>query len=135
MWTIVEQSQAGVTMHLVDEGVDTGPILAQAKVEVCPSDTGLSLNSRLESAVIDLFKANWTGFANGELTPRPQDDSKTTLHRVKDASSIDCIDLNADYRARDLINILRARTSPPHRGAWFEIDGQKYFMQLTIEKE
>jgi methionyl-tRNA formyltransferase len=135
VWTIVDQTQAGVSMHLVDEGVDTGPVLAQASLNVCPSDTGLSLNRRLESALIELFRANWDNFALGKLKPQPQDESKATLHRVKDASTTDRVDLDAMVRAGDLINILRARTSPPHRGAWFEVDGQKYFMELKIEKE
>lgn len=135
VWTIVEDSAAGVSMHLVDEGVDTGPILAQTKVEVSPADTGLSLNQKLQDELIQLFRDNWSRFANGELTPMRQDDSQATVHRVKDAASIDRIDLDASYKARDLINILRARTSPPHQGAWFEVDGQRYFLQLKIEKE
>ncbi len=135
VWTIVDQTPAGVTLHLVDEGVDTGPILAQSNVEVCLDDTGLSLNSRLETAMIELFKTNWKKFAKGELVFVPQNNDSATLHRGSDTQAIDHIDLNATYRAGDLINILRARTYPPHRGAYFEVDGHKYFMQLDIEKE
>ena len=135
VWAIVDGTEAGVTMHLVDEGVDTGPILAQEKVAVLPTDNGASLNERLELAMVKLFQDNWEKFVTGQLQPQPQDDSLATLHRTKDASQIDQIDLDADYRATDLINILRARTFPGHRGAWFEIDGQKYFLELKIEKE
>ncbi len=135
VWTIVDDTPAGVTMHLVDRGVDTGPVLAQEQVETRPDDTGLTLNARLEAAMVRLFKTNWEKFANGELQPVPQNDAEATLHRASDTSQIDCIDLDATYRAGDLINILRARTYPPHRGAWFEVDGQKYFMELKIEKE
>ena len=135
VWTIVDQTAAGVTMHLVNEGVDTGPVLAQAEIQASPSDTGLSLNQRLESAVIELFQNNWDKFVSGELEPKPQDDSLASTHRANDTASIDCIDLDATVRAGDLIDILRARTYPPHRGAWFEIDGQKYFIELKIEKE
>lgn len=135
VWTIVDETPAGVTMHLVDEGVDSGAILAQQDVEVLPSDNGLTLNERLEAAAIQIFKDNWEAFVERRLQPQPQDDSLATLHRIKDAAAIDRIDLDADYRAGDLINILRARTFPPHRGAWFEIDGEKYFLELKIEKE
>jgi methionyl-tRNA formyltransferase len=135
VWTIVDDTPAGVTMHLVDKGVDTGPVLAQAKIDVCPDDTGLTLNARLETAMVRLFRDNWKKFARGELQPVPQNDADATLRRASDTSKIDCIDLDATYRAGDLINILRARTYPPHRGAYFEVDGQKYFLQLEIEKE
>ena len=135
VWTIVDRTAAGATMHLVDEGVDTGPILAQIEIETCPSDTGLSLNQRLENAAIELFKNNWDKFVAGELTPQAQDHSLATTHRRNDTDQIDRIDLDATVRASDLIDILRARSCPPHRGAWFEVDGQKYFMELKIEKE
>jgi phosphoribosylglycinamide formyltransferase-1 len=39
--------QAGATVHLVDAGVDTGPILAQGSVEVRPDDTEDSLAARI----------------------------------------------------------------------------------------
>ena len=135
VWTIVDQTAAGVTMHLVDEGVDTGSILAQAQVEVSPADTGQTLNKRLESTMIELFKDNWESFAQGNLEPVMQNENIATSHMAKDTELIDKIDLEKSYVARDLINILRARTYPPYRGAWFEIDGQKYFLKLEIEKE
>lgn len=135
VWTIVDETAAGVTMHLVDEGVDTGPILVQETVDVCPTDNGSTLNRRLELALVELFRNKWKAFASGELQPQPQDNSVATTHRIKDSAQIDCIDLDANYRAGDLINIIRARTFPPHRGAWFEVDGQKYFLELKIEKE
>lgn len=135
VWTIVDRTPAGVTMHLVDEGVDTGPILAQASVKVSPNDTGKSLNAKLESAMIKLFRDNWQSFAQGNLEPVVQDENIATCHKAMDTNSIDEIDLSQNYVAGDLINILRARTFPPHRGAWFEVDGQKYFLKLEIEKE
>lgn len=135
VWTIVDKTTAGVTMHLVDQGVDTGPVLAQATVESRPEDTGLSLNARLESELIKLFVANWNRFVSGDLQPKPQADAEATLHYARDTQQIDCIELDATCRAGDLIDILRARTYPPHRGAYFEVDGQKYFMKLEIEKE
>jgi phosphoribosylglycinamide formyltransferase-1 len=39
---------SGVTIHFVDEGVDTGPIIAQEPVTVFPNDTGDSLQKRIQ---------------------------------------------------------------------------------------
>lgn len=39
---------SGVTIHLVDEGVDTGPIIAQEPVTVFQNDTGDSLQKRIQ---------------------------------------------------------------------------------------
>ncbi len=41
-------SETGVTVHLVDEGMDTGPILGQEAVPVLPGDTPETLHARLQ---------------------------------------------------------------------------------------
>jgi phosphoribosylglycinamide formyltransferase-1 len=51
-----------VTVHYVDEGIDTGTIIAQAEVDVLPDDTVETLHARIQEAehvlypeVIDIF--------------------------------------------------------------------------------
>ena len=41
-------TETGTTIHWVDEGVDTGEVIAQAKVEITPSDTEESLHERIK---------------------------------------------------------------------------------------
>lgn len=41
-------SETGCTVHLVDEGIDTGPVLAQARVPVLPGDTPETLHKRIQ---------------------------------------------------------------------------------------
>lgn len=47
----------GATVHLVDDGVDTGPILAQCAVDVLPDDTVEVLHERIKTAERDLLPA------------------------------------------------------------------------------
>jgi phosphoribosylglycinamide formyltransferase-1 len=56
------ETVAGCTVHYVDEGIDTGPIIAQAEVDVVPGDTAETLHARIQEAehvlypeVIDFF--------------------------------------------------------------------------------
>jgi phosphoribosylglycinamide formyltransferase-1 len=42
-------TESGATVHLVDEGVDSGPILAQERVPVLPGDTPEALHERIKS--------------------------------------------------------------------------------------
>ena len=51
----------GVTVHLVDEGIDTGPVLAQAAVEVRPDDDEARLHERIKTVerglLVDVVRA------------------------------------------------------------------------------
>ena len=56
-------SEAGCTVHLVDEGVDTGRILGQSRVPVLPGDTADSLHARIQIAEHELYPRIVRGFA------------------------------------------------------------------------
>jgi phosphoribosylglycinamide formyltransferase-1 len=47
----------GVTVHLVDEGIDTGPALAQAQVPILPGDTADTLAARIHAVEHRLYPA------------------------------------------------------------------------------
>lgn len=49
------EKETGVTVHFVDEGVDTGPIIAQEKVAILPEDTLDSLEDRIHQVEHRLF--------------------------------------------------------------------------------
>jgi phosphoribosylglycinamide formyltransferase-1 len=42
-------AESGATVHLVDEGVDSGPVLAQERVPVLPGDTPATLHERIKA--------------------------------------------------------------------------------------
>lgn len=46
---------SGVTVHWVDEGLDSGPILAQAAVAVAPDDTEDTLRARIQDVEKPLY--------------------------------------------------------------------------------
>ena len=48
-------NETGVTVHWVDEGVDTGPIIAQARVVVRPGDDEQTLRTRIQAAEKPLY--------------------------------------------------------------------------------
>lgn len=135
VWSIIEGTPAGATLHYIDEGIDTGPVLARRRVEVRVTDTGRSLYERIEHAALTLFRDAWTKLKSGALEPVEQNDAKSTMHYVKDVEDVDCIDLDAMYSARELINILRARTYAPYSGAYFEHEGRKVHLRLELIEE
>ena len=58
---------AGATVHFVDEGVDTGPIILQASVPVHPDDTEEALSARILHEEHRLYPQAIRLFAEGRL--------------------------------------------------------------------
>ena len=57
----------GCTVHLVDEGVDTGQILAQSQLEIHPDDDEESLSERVKILEHKLYPEVIDAFAKGNL--------------------------------------------------------------------
>jgi methionyl-tRNA formyltransferase len=71
-------SQTGVTIMRLDEGMDTGPILSQASLPILSEDTTGSLTERLAELGAQLLMQTLPRWLNGEIQPRPQDSSQAT---------------------------------------------------------
>ncbi len=134
VWSIIDGTPAGTTLHYMDAEIDTGDIVAQAETPVTPYDTGETLYRRLERASLDLFVRTWPQLRAGTAPRRPQSGRGTT-HRTRDVDAIDRIDLDATYTARELINRLRARTFSPYPGVYFEEKGARVYLRLELLRE
>ncbi|MFC4624182.1 phosphoribosylglycinamide formyltransferase [Daeguia caeni] len=64
---------AGCTVHLVTEGMDEGPILAQAAVPVLKGDTAETLAARVLTAEHKIYPLVLRQFASGKAEPQPAD--------------------------------------------------------------
>ncbi|MBI4218864.1 MAG: methionyl-tRNA formyltransferase [Chloroflexi bacterium] len=77
----------GTTIMLLDEGMDTGPILEQSNpVEIGPADTTAVLTSKLFQIGAGLLIDTLHRWERGEMTPRPQDESLATVTRILERS-------------------------------------------------
>ena len=133
-WALVEQAPFGVTLHRVDPGVDTGEIVAQQEIAYNWEDTGGSLFFKAREAMLDLFKKTYPTLRTGEIqsTPQPRDDGSS--HHSSELEMASHIDLDRSYRARDLLNLLRARTFEGHPGCWFEDAGEQYEISIKMKR-
>ena len=71
----------GVTVMLMDSGMDTGPILAQEEARISAVDTTGSLSSRLADVGAGLLLKTLPLWLGGELRPRVQDESRATYSK------------------------------------------------------
>lgn len=78
-WAIANgETETGVTTMLMDEGMDTGAILLQAKLPIGPEQTSLELAPQLAQLGAELLVETLLKLEKGELTPIPQDGSRAT---------------------------------------------------------
>ena len=68
----------GVSIMLMDKGMDTGPVLARAQIPISSQDTTGSLTSRLSQIGARLLLDVLLRWLRGELTPQPQNDVEAT---------------------------------------------------------
>jgi len=134
-WALVEQVPFGVTLHRVDSGVDTGDIVYQAPIDYDWTDTGETLYIKAQAAMLELLKKTYPVLRVGRFTTKSQNLLAGSFHRASELESASKIDLDANYRARDLLNLLRARTFEGHPGCWFEEGGRKYEISIKIRKD
>ncbi|HEX9135075.1 MAG TPA: methionyl-tRNA formyltransferase [Ktedonobacteraceae bacterium] len=104
-WTFREgDQQTGVTIHLMDDGMDTGPIVAQEAVEV-PDGIGYA---QLEAQCAELggkllSRSVWDLY-NGVAVPEPQDETRSSYHAIP--SDNDFVVPVAEWSARHAYNFI-----------------------------
>jgi methionyl-tRNA formyltransferase len=68
------RAETGVSVMLMDEGMDTGPVLAQARQPIAGDDTTPALSARLAEQGAALLAATLPGWLAGSVPPIPQDE-------------------------------------------------------------
>ena len=78
-WAIARgETETGVTTMLIDEGLDTGPLLLERSLAIGPEETAAELEPRLARLGAELLVETVAGLAAGTLAPRPQDAARAT---------------------------------------------------------
>ncbi|HWH94964.1 MAG TPA: formyltransferase family protein [Baekduia sp.] len=88
LWSVLEDTPAGVSIHHVDEGVDTGDVIAQRDVALTAGDTLATAYARLQEAMAALFVQTWPAIADG-IAPRWPQPAGGTAHRVADRAAVE----------------------------------------------
>jgi methionyl-tRNA formyltransferase len=100
----------GVTTMQLDEGMDTGPILLQRKVEIGPKENAEMLSPRLAVAGAELMIETIDGLESEAITPRPQPDDGANVTPMlrRNFAKVDW-----SMPSRQLVNRLRGFTPWP----------------------
>lgn len=114
----------GITIMLMDKGMDTGPILSQQEVMVDPEATGGSLFKELSELGSDLLIDTIMQYVRGNITPIPQEHQAATF-----ASMISKSDgrLNPELKADQLSRQIRAYQ--PWPSSFFMWQGRRFVIR------
>lgn len=130
-WAIANRTPSGVTLHLIDAGVDTGPILVQEEVPVSGDDTAGSLQAKLTARALEMMGRHLPAWIREPALypPQAQGGIAWDARRKSDLDSLLCL-----YpRAAGVIDILRARTCHPWPGALYtDPEGRRWRVRVEI---
>jgi methionyl-tRNA formyltransferase len=113
--------ETGSTLFLMDKGADSGPVIAQERVEIQERETAASLYSKLLSVLVRQLRDCVPKLADGTLIPIPQDHSRATYWR-KRAKTDGCIDWSRSALEND--RLIRS-LSEPYPGAHYNHAGRE----------
>jgi methionyl-tRNA formyltransferase len=132
-WSIVEEKPYGVTIMKIDSGLDTGKIIFQKEIKVSWLDTGKSLYFKAFKAIYDLLMEKKKQILELKFELMEQE-NEGTFHYGKEIENNSLIILDKKYTARNLLNIIRARTFPPFPAAYFIENGKKFEVTVQINE-
>jgi len=122
--------ESGITVMYMDEGLDTGDILLEKKIEIAPTETGGSLHNRLAEIAPDALRDAISLLAAGNAPRIPQDD-ELAIYAPK---------LEREHGRIDWVQPAEAierkiRAFNPWPGAFMELDKRKLkIFRATIVK-
>lgn len=119
-WAIIDgETRTGITIMQMDEGLDTGAILAQESIPIAPRDTTGTLTEKLSQVGSWLIVDSLSRIEAGEIKPAPQDPGKATLAPLlKKEDGL----IKWDLTATEIHN--RVRGLSPWPGAYGFLDGK-----------
>ncbi len=119
-WAIANgESVTGVSTMKIDAGLDTGDILLQKEFPIVPNDTAETLAPKLANVGAGLMIATLRGLKDGNIHPRPQDHTQSTLAPILKRE-----DGRIDFSrpAAEIVN--RLRGFQPWPGAYTKFRGK-----------
>lgn len=135
-WALVERAPFGVSLHFVEPGIDCGDVVAQLPIPYGWEDNGETLYQKAVLAMVELFKESYPMIRVGNISRSPQNIDQGSFHFAKELDEASRIELDKNYTASSLLNLLRARTFQGHPACWFEDgDGSVYEVRVEIRRK
>ncbi len=108
IWPILNgEKYSGVTLHRIDNGIDTGNIICQQPVEIDINDTAKDLYLKLNIAGLKLFNENVDSLINNNFNEQPQQGVDSSYYS-KNSINFESISINLRQTSFQIHNQIRA---------------------------
>lgn len=121
-WAIINgETETGVTLFLMVDAVDAGPIIDQLKVRIAKEDTAASVDKKIIELYEKIIERNLAKLARGDYQLVPQNEAEATFtcKRVPEDGLI-----NWRLSAQQIYDLIRG-TSEPFPGAFTYLHGKR----------
>jgi len=117
------ETHTGVTLHFMDSGIDSGPIISQVRYKITADDTGKTLYDKFTwegTRLISDFIRDWKD--GKEIRATPQNEGEATYYPkgLPNGGEIDWT-----WSGEQILRFIRAMTFPPYPSASFTLAGKK----------
>lgn len=103
LWSVLEGTPLGVTIHQIDQGLDTGPIVFQREIQLLDQTKSLrEVHEDINKALIDIFCTNWKTLREGNYTSTPQTGAGTYHRSIIGIDFISSLDNSWDTSIKDV---------------------------------
>jgi methionyl-tRNA formyltransferase len=121
-WAIANgELETGATLAYLDEGIDTGPVIAETRFPIEWADDAASVREKLRAAGQALLERWWPAIEAGTAPREAQDESRARYHRMRTADDGRIDWATSSARIRNLVRALVA----PWPGAFTMLAGTK----------
>ncbi len=134
VFSMIDNSPVGVTIHEMDEKLDHGPIIAQKELQIFAWETSFDVYCRLQELELKLLQDNLLSILTGNYNVF-NCDTRGTIHNKKDFNDLYSIDLNKTVTFKQAIDYFRAMTFNGHNNAYFYDDtNQKIYVEIHLNQ-
>lgn len=127
-WAIINRlKDFGVTVHIIDEGIDTGPIVKKVTFPITSTDTAWSLYKKNNNLMRKIFVKNINSFIKGKFKSSPVKPSKM-VYRKKGDFDFSRLKIDSSLPIEDIDIFIRSRVFPPIQLPYIEEKGKKKFV-------
>lgn len=129
-WAIIkDEKKTGITIHYMDDGIDTGDILVQQETPIEEKDTWVTLRNKLLFMSDKLLEKELPNIIAGNMKSTKQDEKNSSVNFRLDENypKIDFTKMN-DY---EIYNLIRAQINPL-KGAYIELEDTREYIDQFI---